>query len=52
MTPSSSTRQGITVMVIGLFLFAWLDVVNKLLGPLMPVTQILWVRFLAFVPIA
>lgn len=52
MTPSSSTRQGIMVIVIGLFLFAWLDVVNKLLGPLMPVTQILWVRFLAFVPIA
>ncbi len=52
MTPSSSTRQGITVMVMGLFLFAWLDVVSKLLGPLMPVSQILWVRFLAFVPIA
>jgi drug/metabolite transporter (DMT)-like permease len=52
MTPTSSTGQGITVMVIGLFLFAWLDVVSKLLGPLMPVTQILWVRFLAFVPIA
>ncbi len=48
----TATGQGITVMVIGLFLFAWLDVVSKLLGPLMPVTQILWVRFLAFVPIA
>ncbi len=52
MTPSSSTRQGITVMGMGLFLFAWLDVVSKLLGPLMPVSQILWVRFLAFIPIA
>ncbi len=52
MTPTSSTGQGIAVMIIGLFLFAWLDVVSKLLGPLMPVSQILWVRFLAFIPIA
>lgn len=52
MTPTSTSGQGIAVAVIGLLLFSCLDVVNKLLGPLMPVTQILLVRFLAFVPIA
>jgi drug/metabolite transporter (DMT)-like permease len=49
---SHSTGHGIAVLILGLFLFSLLDVVSKLLGPLMPVTQILWVRFLAFVPIA
>jgi len=52
MAQPQSTGHGIAVLVIGLFLFSLLDVVSKLLGPLMPVSQILWVRFLAFVPLA
>lgn len=39
-------------MVVALVMFAFLDVVSKLLGPLMPVSQILWVRFLFFFAIA
>lgn len=46
------TRQGIAVLLIGIVLFSLLDVVSKLLGQRMAVTQILWIRFLGFVPIA
>lgn len=52
MAPTHSTGHGIAVLVVGMLFFSLLDVVSKLLGPLMPVTQILWVRFLAFVPLA
>jgi drug/metabolite transporter (DMT)-like permease len=53
--PASSTAgtgRGIAVAVVALMMFSGLDVVSKLLGPLMPVSQILWVRFLFFVTIA
>lgn len=46
------TRQGIGVLVISVLMFSVLDVVSKLLGQQMAVSQILWVRFLGFVPIA
>lgn len=46
------TRQGIAVLLVGIVLFSLLDVVSKLLGQRMAVTQILWIRFLGFVPIA
>jgi drug/metabolite transporter (DMT)-like permease len=49
---ADKTRQGIAVMLIGISMFSMLDVLNKLLGELMPVSQIIWVRFLGFVPIA
>lgn len=49
---ADTTRQGIAVLVIGCLLFSVLDVVSKLLGQQMAVTQILWVRFIGFVPIA
>jgi drug/metabolite transporter (DMT)-like permease len=52
MAQTQSTGHGIAVLVAGMFFFSLLDVISKLLGPLMPVTQILWVRFLAFVPLA
>jgi drug/metabolite transporter (DMT)-like permease len=46
------TRQGIAVLVVGILMFSVLDVLNKLLGQRMPVSQIIWMRFLGFVPIA
>jgi drug/metabolite transporter (DMT)-like permease len=49
---SAGTGRGIAVAIVALMLFSALDVVSKLLGPLMPVSQILWVRFLFFVVVA
>lgn len=44
--------RGIAVAIVALVLFSGLDVISKLLGPLMPVSQILWVRFLFFTVVA
>lgn len=51
-SPTAGHGRGIAVAVVALVMFSGLDVVSKLLGPLMPVSQILWVRFLFFVTVA
>ncbi|MBM3601281.1 MAG: DMT family transporter [Alphaproteobacteria bacterium] len=43
---------GVIVAVLGTMLGGTVDVLNKLLAQDIPVLQILWVRFLVFVPIA
>lgn len=47
-----SLKAGILVILFGILLFSGVDVLNKLLGQTLSVVQILWVRFLVFVPIA
>jgi drug/metabolite transporter (DMT)-like permease len=47
-----STRRGILIVVVAMTLFSLLDVCSKVLGQQMSVVQIIWVRFLLFVPIA
>lgn len=47
-----STRRGILIVVVAMTLFALLDVCSKVLGQDLSVVQIIWVRFLLFVPIA
>ena len=44
--------QGIAVIVTAILMFSVLDVISKVLTQVMPVSQILWIRFLAFVPIS
>lgn len=39
-------------MLCSLLLFSGVDVTNKILGETLPVAQIIWIRYLAFVPIA
>jgi drug/metabolite transporter (DMT)-like permease len=48
----AATRNGIVVAILALTLFAVLDVVSKILGQQMSVIQMIWVRFLIFVPFA
>jgi len=49
---AAATRNGILVALVAITLFSLLDVVSKILGQSMSVIQIIWVRFLIFVPIA
>jgi len=49
---ASAIRRGIGVALIGMMMFSCVDVLNKLLAAHLPVWQILFVRFLGFVPIA
>ena len=48
----SGARLGIAVALAAITMFALLDVVSKVLGARMSVVQILWVRFVLFVPLA
>jgi drug/metabolite transporter (DMT)-like permease len=50
--PAASTRAGILLVVVGITMFAVLDVLSKILGQSLSVVQIIWVRFLLFVPFA
>ena len=50
--PGASTRAGILLVVVGITMFAVLDVLSKILGQSLSVVQIIWVRFLLFVPFA
>ena len=45
-------RRGILLALAGILCFAGIDVCSKLLGARMPVIQIIWLRFLLFLPIA
>ena len=47
----AATGRGVAVMCLGMLLFSIVDVLNKSLADL-PVVQIIWVRFLVFMPIA
>ena len=49
---ASAARLGIAVAFAAITMFALLDVVSKVLGARMSVIQILWVRFVLFVPLA
>ena len=50
--PAASTHAGILLVVVGITMFAVLDVLSKILGQSLSVVQIIWVRFLLFVPFA
>ncbi|MGE4219513.1 MAG: DMT family transporter [Alphaproteobacteria bacterium] len=47
-----SLKAGILVILFGILLLSGVDVLNKLLGQRLSVVQILWVRFMVFVPLA
>ncbi len=48
----AASARGVAVMVAGMLLFSIVDLFNKLLGETLPVVQIIWVRYLVFVPLA
>lgn len=50
--PAAAVHRGMVVAILAMLFFCATDVFNKLLGQNLPVVQILWVRYLAFVPIA
>jgi drug/metabolite transporter (DMT)-like permease len=49
---AQSLKAGIAIVLVGVFMFACVDTLNKVLGQSHSIAQILWVRFLIFVPIA
>jgi len=49
---AKSLKTGIAIVLLGVFMFAGVDTLNKVLGQSHSIAQILWVRFLIFVPIA
>ncbi|MBU0723384.1 MAG: DMT family transporter [Alphaproteobacteria bacterium] len=49
---ADNLRTGILIILLGVLLFAGVDTLNKILGQTLTIVQILWVRFLIFVPIA
>lgn len=49
---AQSLKAGIAIVLLGVFMFACVDTLNKVLGQSHSIAQILWVRFLIFVPIA
>jgi len=51
-THAGAGWRGIAVVVLAITLFAGVDVCSKILGQSMPVVQIVWARFVLFVPIA
>lgn len=48
----TSQSKGILVILAAILMFSGVDVLNKVLGQQMSVVQILWARFVLFVPIA
>jgi len=53
LTPDpASTHRGVVIALMAIAMFGTIDVLNKLLTQHLPILQILWIRFLAFVPIA
>jgi len=48
----AASRNGILVAILALTMFAVLDVISKILGQEMSVIQMIWVRFVLFVPFA
>jgi drug/metabolite transporter (DMT)-like permease len=50
-SPANTTRRGILVALFAILLFALLDTSSKALGQKLPVAQILWIRYVIFVPI-
>lgn len=55
-TPSAggprATSRGMLLAVLAILMFSGIDVGSKLLGGHMPVIQIIWLRFVFFIPIA
>ena len=49
---AKALKAGIAIVLLGVFMFACVDTLNKVLGQSHSIAQILWVRFLIFVPIA
>lgn len=49
---AAATRRGMVVAVVAIMMFAGIDVCSKLLGAQMPVIQVIWLRFVFFLPIA
>ena len=49
---AKALKTGIAIVLLGVFMFACVDTLNKVLGQSHSIAQILWVRFLIFVPIA
>jgi drug/metabolite transporter (DMT)-like permease len=47
-----SVRRGILIIVLAITMFSTLDVISKFLSRDMSVIQIIWIRFLLFVPIS
>ncbi|KZD05841.1 DMT family transporter [Oceanibaculum pacificum] len=48
----ANLKTGIAIVLMGVMMFACVDTLNKILGQTLTIVQILWVRFLIFVPIA
>ena len=49
---AKALKAGIAIVLLGVLMFACVDTLNKVLGQSHSIAQILWVRFLIFVPIA
>lgn len=49
---AAGVGRGMAIALLSVLMFSGVDVFNKLLGQTMPVAQIVWLRFLGYVPIA